>query len=163
MSNQRHSEEFKDAIVTKILNRGSQSVASVCENEGVPKGTAMNWVNARAKVSGVKKNKNSKNWSPEQKLKAITDTFAMSEEDLGTYLRANGLHSHQLKEWKSEILNGLSSTKKSPKTKDDRDKKIQKLEKEITRKDRALAEASALLILQKKVSLIWGSSDEDES
>lgn len=60
MGYQRHSEEFKDAIVTKILNRGSQSIAIVCENEGIAKGTAMSWVQARAKVLTMKKDKNSK-------------------------------------------------------------------------------------------------------
>jgi transposase-like protein len=160
---QRHTEDFKDAIVTKILNRGNQSVASICENEGIPKGTAMNWVKARAMVLSMKKNKSSKNWTAEGKLKAVTDTLTMSEEDLGAYLRANGLHSHQLKEWKTEMLKGLSTLKKPATIKDNRDKKIQQLEKDIKRKDRALAEASALLILQKKVNLIWGNSDEDES
>lgn len=93
----------------------------------------------------------------------MTDTHSLGEEDLGVYLRTHGLHSHQLKEWKSEILKGLSAPKKVVKTKDSRDKKIRDLEKDIKRKDRALAEASALLILQKKVNLIWGNSDEDES
>lgn len=163
MRYQRHTEEFKDAIVTKILNRGGKSIAEVCESEGISKGTAINWVKARGTVPGMKKNKSSKNWTAEEKLKAVTDTLAMSDEDLGTYLRANGLHSHQLAEWKSEILKGLSSAKKPTTSKDNRDKKIQQLEKDIKRKDRALAEASALLILQKKVNLIWGNSDEDES
>jgi len=56
----------------------------------------------------------------------------------------------------------MASMKKSRSKKDERDEKIKKLEREILRKDKALAEASALLILQKKVNLIWGDNDEDE-
>ncbi len=53
----------------------------------------------------------------------------------------------------------LEPTAKRPAAKDVRDERIKELEREVLRKDRALAEASALLILQKKVSLIWGDED----
>jgi len=39
--------------------------------------------------------------------------------------------------------------------------KNKKLESELRRKDKALAEASALLILKKKANLIWGESEDD--
>ena len=56
----------------------------------------------------------------------------------------------------------MNATKTSKLVKDERDIKIKNLEREITRKDRALAEASALLILKKKAELIWGIKEEDE-
>ncbi len=109
------------------------------------------------------KQKTSKKWTPEAKLKAISETLAMSEEELGVYLRREGLHSNELKEWREEVIKGLAPiAKKAAAKKDERDEKIKILEREIRRKDKALAEASALLILQKKIDLIWGSKDEDE-
>ena len=97
-------------------------------------------------------------WTAEAKLKAIVETAGLAEPELGLYLRREGLYYHQITAWRAEILAHLA-TRPTPK-KDARDETIRQLEREILRKDKALAEASALLILQKKVDLIWGSRDE---
>jgi len=117
---------------------------------------------ARASVTNMAKQKTAKSWSAEAKLKAIVETSALSEEYLGFYLRREGLHSHQLKEWRDEVLKGLSPVLRKTSPKDERDGKIRDLERELHQKDKALANASALLILQKKIDLIWGSKNEDE-
>lgn len=159
---QSYSDEFKDAIRLKILNRNGKSMHEVCEAEGVKYSTAFNWVHARGKSDGMKKQKSIGKYSAEQKLKILIETGSLSEAEFGAYLRAQGLFSAQLLEWKKEILVSMAAPKKINAKKDDRDKKIKSLEKNLLRKDKALAEASALLILQKKVNLIWGESDEDD-
>lgn len=160
---QSYSREFKDAIVTKIVNRGNQTIEDICTQEGIGKSTAANWLRDRAIVAAMAKQKTAKKWTAEEKLKAINETHAMSEEDLGAYLRREGLHSHQLDEWRDEVLKGLTPVaRKASLKKDERDEKIKQLERELRRKDKALAEASALLILQKKIDLIWGNKGEDE-
>ena len=68
------------------------------------------------------------------------------------------MYSHQIMAWRAEILAHFAT--RPTREKDARDETIRQLEREILRKDKALAEASALLILQKKVDLIWGSRDE---
>ena len=157
---QNYSNEFKDAIRSKILSRGNKTLTEVCEAEGLKLGTVSKWVRADGS-SLVMKKQNSSKWSAEQKLKALIESASLSEAELGVYLRRNGLFSPQLEQWKKEILSSLGSVPKNV-AKDDRDQKIKILEREILRKDKALAEASALLILQKKVNLIWGHNDEDE-
>ena len=139
-------------------------MAEICDEEGVKYSTADNWVRKRKRDMSIdmKKPKSSAKYSAEQKLKILIDTGSLSEAELGAYLRKEGLFSAQLDEWKKEFLLSVSSIKKPKKSKDARDQKIKSLEREILRKDKALAEASALLILQKKVSLIWGNNDEGE-
>jgi transposase-like protein len=160
---QSYSREFKDAVVTKIMNRGNRTIAEICEREGVGLSTADNWLRARANVTAMTKQKTAKTWTPEAKLKAIIETSAMSEEELGVYLRREGLHGQQLQEWREEVIKGLApAARKALPKKDERDETIKNLERELRRKDKALAEASALLILQKKIDLIWGSKSEDE-
>ena len=149
-----YSREFKDAIVTKILNRGNQTVAQVCEAEGIGKATAANWLKS-ANMPGMSKKNKKKKWSPKEKLKAVSETISASEAEVGAYLRKEGLHSQQLKEWQDQALSSLGSPSKPSIGLDERDERIKQLEKEILRKDKALAEASTLLILQKKVQLIW--------
>jgi len=97
-------------------------------------------------------------WTAEAKLKALVETAGLAETELGLYLRREGLYSHQITAWRAEVLEHLA-TSPTPK-KDARDETIRQLEREILRKDKALAEASALLILQKKVDLIWGNRHE---
>lgn len=146
-----NGEEFKEAIVSKIMSRGNQSIEAVCEREGIGKSTAANWLRAHANVAVMAKQKTSKKWTAEEKLKAIIETSQMSEEELGAFLRREGLHGHQLNEWRDEVLKGLAPAPRKPQSKkDERDEKIKDLERELRRKDKALAEASALLILEKK-------------
>ena len=160
---QNYSKEFKDSVVVKILNRGDRTIDEVCSEVGVLKTSARNWIKASAMVPS-KSPKDSKGrrmkWTPEAKLKAVVETTNLVDTDLGHYLRKEGLYSTQVTEWRSDIIERLS-VKPSYK-RDERDDKIRVLEREILRKDKALAEASALLILEKKVALIWGRSAEDE-
>ena len=158
---QSYSKDFKNSIRSKILSRGNRTVLEICEQEGINPRSAANWIRPRA-IDPVMKRTKSNHWTPEQKLEALMETSALSEPELGAYLRKSGLLSTQLEEWKKEFLSSMAAAGPKKTAKDDRDQKIKVLEREILRKDRALAEASALLILQKKVNLIWGHKDEDE-
>jgi hypothetical protein len=85
----------------------------------------------------------------------------LSEVDLGELLRREGLHSAQLEEWRRATLAALTgSAAFRPKRSAEDGKRIKVLEREILRKDRALAEVTALLVLQKKVREIWGDADD---
>lgn len=157
-----YTKELKDSVISKILMRGSKTKTEICNEAGVSLSTASKWLHSGDIVSGMKKNNYSKKWTSEQKLISLIETGSLSEPELGVYLRKEGLYSNQLTEWKSEILASMSATKASKLVKDERDIKIKNLEREIMRKDKALAEASALLILKKKADLIWGTKSEDE-
>lgn len=102
-----------------------------------------------------------RDWSPEEKLNAVIEAQALSEDELGAFLRRKGLHEAQLEEWRTLILAGLQGhsprTGAKPSTGDAR--RIRELEKELDRKDKALAETAALLVLQKKVQALWGDAD----
>ena len=91
-------------------------------------------------------------------MNAVSDLRHATEAEVGEYLRREGLYAAELEEWKGQMMASLEAKSKAP-SKDERDEKIKQLEREILRKDKALAEASALLILQKKAALIWGGED----
>lgn len=150
-----YSSEFKDAIVTKIMNRGKTSVLEVCEREGISLSAAYKWLK-RGSLPAMKSKSASKKWSAKEKLKAVSVSLTASDAETGLYLRKEGLHSQQVADWQGQVLTSLEPTSKRGGGKDVRDDRILELERELLRKDKALAEASALLILQKKVNLIWG-------
>jgi transposase-like protein len=106
--------------------------------------------------------KRPKEWTPEQKLQAVLEASQLSEEAFGAFLRKNGLHESNLKQWRLEMLGGLKNTvsNKKSKGKSAETKRIRQLERELTRKDKALAETAALLVLKKKVQAIWGDEDD---
>ena len=110
----------------------------------------------------MKINKNKQKYSAEQILNIISETHSLNEEDLGIYLRKNGLYSHQLTQWRKDILLLMNQPKVQVNKVDERDLRIKDLEKNLKKKDAALSEASALLILQKKIHLIWPMKKEDE-
>ncbi len=109
----------------------------------------------------MSKDKNSK-WTPKEKLKLINAASQLSDEELGTFLRREGLHEATLREWQDAATSGLSTAneltrgRKSPEA-----KRILSLERDLRRKEKAMAEMAAIITLQKKVREIWGGADDD--
>ena len=161
-TSQRYSKEFKEAIVKKLLSRGDKTISDFCGENSLKLSTVTRWQSKCANVSVMKNKRNKSKYSAEKILKIISETYSLSAEDLGLYLRANGLHSNQLTEWRAEMLKLMSGPKIILNKKDERDVEIKSLKKNLRKKDAALAEVSALLILQKKANLLWPSPDEDE-
>jgi transposase len=94
----------------------------------------------------------------------VLEAASLSEEDLGEFLRVKGLHQAQLDEWREQLTKAAAgvfgSSGRTRKTSPEA-KRIRELEKELRRKDKALAETAALLVLKKKVDAIWGDVDDD--
>jgi transposase len=101
--------------------------------------------------------KRPEDWSAEERLRAVVESSRLTEDELGAFLRREGLHETTLRQWRASALEGLGP-QRSTRTEQ---KRVQELEKELRRKDKALAEAAALLVLQKKVRAIWGDGDDD--
>ena len=101
-------------------------------------------------------------WTVEARFSAIVETATMSEVELGEYCREKGLYPEQIKEWKAEFIESLTKSSQQEKVQGKGDKKrINQLEKELRRKEKALAEAAALLILGKKLQAFYGEGSED--
>jgi transposase-like protein len=102
--------------------------------------------------------------TPEDKLRLVALSVSLAEPELGAMLRREGIHAAQLEQWRDEMLAALTSKSKAapaePAARAEDRRRIQQLEREIDRKDKALAEAAALLILQKKVREFLGDEDD---
>ena len=110
-------------------------------------------------MSAVTK-KAAEGWSAESKLAAVVETALLSEVELSEYCRGKGLYPDQVKAWKQACIVGQETAtqqKQAEGTQARADqKRIRALERELQRKDKALAEAAALLILRKKLNALWG-------
>ena len=98
--------------------------------------------------------------SAEEKFQAVVGYDSQpDEESRGRFLREHGLYSAEIERWRSEMLGGLGN---KPNQKDPRDRRIKDLERELNRKEKALAETAALLTLKKTAQQIWGDSEDEK-
>jgi transposase-like protein len=102
------------------------------------------------------------NWSAEDKFKAVIETESMTEDQISEYCRRKGLYTAHLQEWKQSCLESMkvSVTKNSRAEVQQLKAELKKVQKDLNRKDKALAETSALLVLKKKANLIWGDGED---
>ena len=173
-----YSEKFKRKMVQKLTGPNAISATALSKQVDVSQTTLSKWVrNAGIAPRFVYPNntdnhattrqpmspKRPEDWSPEDKLKAVLEAASLSEAQLGAFLRNQGIHETHLQQWHLQMLNGLGrviADKKSKRSAADT-KRIRSLEKELKRKDKALAETAALLVLKKKAQEIWGDEDDN--
>jgi transposase-like protein len=162
----QYSEGFRERAV-QMMMPNAMSVAQVSRETGVSEQTLYNWRN-RFRHEGravPADSKNPENWSGVNKLAVVIETAALNEEQLAEYCRKKGLYVEQVMRWREAAVAGAETLR--PLSAEERRelqqerKKTRKLEKELKRKEKALAEAAALLVLQKKAQAIWGDGEDD--
>lgn len=171
----RFNQSFKIQAVEKALNRsGVTSLRDIADSLGVGCSTLSKWiVKARnqefetvspEEISRMTQDKRPQDWTLEERLNMVVACGALDDEALSEYCRKQGLYPHHIKQWKLDFVSGNVSKAKavSPSEMKSLKHENKTLKKELNRKEKALAEAAALLVLQKKVNAIWGS-DEDSS
>lgn len=165
MRTENYSQEFKNSVLQKLLSPNSKGFKKTADELGLSVSTLYYW-RKKCGIHSDMKNKTTtppKDWTPVQKLEAIIKTASMTEQELGEYLRSHGLYSADIEQWKKDCTNGLKveagRPKKDPEVLELR-KREQELESELKRKDKALAEVTARVVLLKKSHLLFGK-DED--
>jgi RNase P protein component len=102
-------------------------------------------------------------WSARDKFNAVVESASLNEAQLAEYCRAKGLYPEQIEQWRRacETANDWDrehNLRLKTEQKTDR-QRIRHLERELTRKERALAETAALIVLRKKAEAIWGENE----
>jgi transposase-like protein len=167
-----YSPERKAAILKKLLPPLNMSVAELSRQENISNVTLYAWrkqMQERGHV--VPGNQLSpEQWSAEAKVAVVAETLTLSEVELSEYCRKKGLFPEQVKAWKDACLLSqrpvAAKSSRSPAEREEarQDKKrIRSLEKELHRKDRALAEAAALLVLRKKLNAFWDEKNDGDN
>jgi transposase len=166
-----YSDNFKQQMVQRLLRKNGPSQVSLAAEVGVPQTTLSNWVRQFGKLPEVStdgkssppsKSRRPEDWTADERLRVVMEASGLDADALGALLRHEGLHEETLREWRKAALEALSGGRE-PRPSSSERKRIKQLERELERKDKALAEAAALLILKKKVQAIWGDEDEDTS
>ena len=163
-----YSAEFKSGIIAKMMAPHNVSVAQLSQETGIPKDTLYAW---RLKARGYRERDVSigatikRGLGSKDKFQIVVETAGMNEEELSSYCRRNGLYPTQIEEWRRQCT--TANEPDNNKNKPDREKfrqqerEIKQLKAELRRKEKALAETAALLVLKKKVQEIWGDPGDD--
>ena len=168
----KFNQSFKIQAVEKALNRGSEvSIVDVSTSLGVSRSALQRWISDASKQTletnhGIddktKQEMRPQDWSLEKRFNLVMACASLDEEALSQRCREQGVFPHHLKQWKQDFMSGNS---KSNPTKIQSEVKHLRaenkdLKKELARKEKALAEAAALLLLKKKVDAIWNNEGD---
>jgi transposase-like protein len=155
----RYGQTFKDRAVARLLPPESAVLELVAQEVGVGSGTLQRWREDAQTRPAL-----GRAWSGAARLQAVITTAALPESGKSTWCREQGIYPAELDKWCSSATAALADpqdARASPQaTRQDR-KRIKELERELLRKDRALAETAALLVLSKKVSAIFHRGEDE--
>ncbi len=162
----RYSPEMKNHIVAQMMPPGNRSITKIMRETGLPKSTLEKW-RKDARVSGCAAPADkqvAERWSTQDKFLIVVETASLNEAELAEYCRSKGLYVEQVRAWRDACMQANGGVAKEA-TRYQQELKqsirqIKDLEKQLQRKDAALAEAAALLVLRKKANAIWGDGGD---
>jgi len=171
----RHTPSFKMQAVEKALSRSAGvTLKEIVDELGIGSSTLGKWmkkarnndlecIRAGEKLSSrnQKKEKRPQDWSLEERLEIVMACALLDEEKMNEYCRKQGVYAHHVKQWQLDFANGNASSEKANARQEMKNLRNENkaLKKELNRKDKALAETAALLVLQKKAHAIWGNDE----
>jgi transposase-like protein len=163
----QYSTERKEAVLRKMVPPHNRSIKQLAREEGISEATLFNW-RSKAREKGLlmpDSNSGPEDWSSRDKFAAVVETAALNEIELAEYCRKKGIYPEQLVQWRRacesandwdrEQNQRLKAEKKADR------QRIRQLDSELRRKEKALAETAALLVLKKKAQAIWGDPEEE--
>jgi transposase len=155
----RFGQAFMDRAVAKLLPPQSASLREVSQEFGVKEDTLDRW---RSKA--LSKPALGRAWTAAARLDAVLTTAVMDEAGKAAWCREHGVYAQELLAWKQAATQALAEPEEaraSPQATQQDRRRIKELERELRRKDRALAETAALLVLSKKVDSIFQRGEDE--
>jgi transposase-like protein len=163
----QYSEEFKASIIGQMLPPHNVSVPQLSQATGIPKDTLYTWRVKHRKSNGQGETHpvSVVGLSSEEKFAVVVETASFNEVELSEYCRRKGLYPAQVRAWRNTCLQANASvpTRVEREKLSQQAKAIKQLEAELRRKEKALAEAAALLVLEKKIQTLWEEPEDVKS
>lgn len=160
----RYTQEKKEHALSLMAAPQNKPVADVAQLTGIPEGTLYLWrKQAREQGRAVPGDgQNPEQWSAADKFAVVLEAAPLNEAELGAYCRRKGMLVEQLERWRTEVhavlSGGQGGTVPSERAADK--KRIRDLEKDLRRKEKALAETAALLVLSRKYEALWTDGED---
>ena len=152
------SVAFKQRMVQRLTGKNAVSASQLAREMGVRQQNLSRWLE-EARSLPIMANKPPpavRDWTVEQKARVLGDGSKLNGEELSAYLEREGVRLAEYEQWRIALEEGGAASSST-------NKRIRQLERELARKDKALAEAAALLILKKKVETLYGEDEDDDT
>jgi len=163
----RYTKEFKEQAIERMMPPNNETIKSLSDELGVSEQSLYKW-RQKARIEGKATPGNgqtSERWSSEDKFLIVLETYTMNQVELAEYCRKKGLYKEQIDAWRISCLSAntgeINQTKKLSQELKDEKKRSSEIEKDLRKKEKALAEAAALLLLRKKARAIWGDQEDE--
>ena len=153
------SEAFKARVLRRLVGPQAVSANRLSAEVGVSQETLSRWLREVRSVPGMTRSRRKTKWTGAEKLRVVIAARGLSEAELGALLRYEGIFETELVAWRGVAEAALSDNVRRPGD-SDAVRRIHALERELQRKDAALAETAALIVLKKKAQAIWGDGDD---
>ena len=166
----RYSEAVKADVRRRMSPPQRQSVAQISAELGIHVVTLYNWRKAWRLQGEVvpASEKDPDGWSAADKFTVVLETAGLNATELSAYCRERGLYPEQVDRWRQAAQDAnekpvltLKEQKELERLRAQDQKEIKRLKQELRRKEKALAEAAALLIASKKIQAFWGEDGDD--
>ena len=166
-----YPEALKEQMLRRMFGPPGISASALARETGISQSQLCRW---RLKAVGrvvvaieQARSGETKKWTAQEKFRVLVKAEGLAGEELGALLRREGLHEEQLRAWREAAAGALGAEAAPPgakaeerRTAVEAKKRIKELERELRRKEKALAEAAAMLILEKKLQALgWGNGD----
>jgi transposase len=149
-----YSLAFKEKMVRRMVGRDATSATRLAEEVGVSQQALSLWLEQARSLPRVRKPRGTK-WSVDEKVRILAAASKLSGEELASFLERAGLSIAEFEQWRRSLELGSGDSSEAAA------RRIRTLERELARKEKALAEAAALLILKKKLQMTLGDEDDD--
>jgi transposase len=167
-----YTQSFKAKMVQRMSGPNAISATRLSREVGVSQPTLSQWLQVGRTLARMTKEQgpeptaqSTSGRTAAEKLRLVMAAAALPADELGAFLRREGVHEAELEQWRTAVLDAgqaaLEGGGSRTAARGVEGKRIKELERELRRKDKALAEAAALLVLQKKVRELWGDGDDD--
>jgi transposase len=166
----RYSEAVKADVRRRMSPPQRQSVAQISAELGIHVVTLYNWRKAWRMQGEVvpASEKEPEGWGATDKFTVVLETAGLNATELSAYCRERGLFPEQVERWRQASQDAnekpvltLKEQKELERLRAQDQKEIKRLKQELRRKEKALAEAAALLIASKKIQAFWGEDGDD--
>ena len=171
MNKFKRTPEFREQALSKVRQRGARTLGDVAAELNMPLPTLKGWLKLQNRSSSMpsmpsdhSQNLPASQWSAQQRLLALHESHALSGEALYAWCREKGLFEHQLTAWRQAFCTNLEAQVAQEQRESKAELKAlqgkhELLQRELRRKERALAETAALLVLQKKFQALLEGED----
>lgn len=160
-------------MVRRMIGPNAVDPTTLGNQVGISRTTLSRWLEGAASIRFVTTKtdaadsgataagaKRPQDWTAMERAQLVLDAAGLTEQEIGELLRTRGVHREQLDEWRGSLEEAFSQ----PRVRSAGEaKRIRELEREVAYKDKALAETAALLVLQKKLQLLFPADEDDDT